>query len=271
MRKHICVRPPFSPFATEKMSLLLSKISPLSALRSPPTPSGIWDHSHCRLFLLLRELHLSLMGSCASEFACAQVDSVLKTQNKTEKKHIPPGSSQPLPFTAELLRRPKTGCTHSLLYSPPLSPPPAATWLSSPTQHQDGSQRSPMTAILLHSMDVLHSPFSSTSQQHLEHTTRQLLLFFLYCCNNAFCSSFVGSSSPILPPNSSIFFWAISAMPMASMTTNTMVTPKLSLNLPSEAQVLSPQHPHLDASGKPPTQHIQSQIYVLLLQNVPVL
>lgn len=222
MRKHICVHPPFSPFATEKMSLLLSEISPLSALRSPLTPSGIWDNSHCRLFLLLRELHLSLMGSWASEFACTQVDSVLKTQNKTEKKHILPGSSQPLPFTAELLRR-LTALTLSST-RPTLSSTRCHLAVI-PNTASDGSQRSPMTAILLHSMDVLHSSFSSTSQQHLKHTNRQPLLFFLYCCNNAFCSSFVGSSSPVPPPNSSIFSWAISAMPMASMTINTMVTP----------------------------------------------
>lgn len=128
-----------------------------------------------------------------------------------------------------------------------------------------------MTAILLHSMDVLHSSFSSTSQQHLKQTTRQLDCCFLYCCNNVFCSSFVGSSSPIPPTNSSTFSWAISAMPMASMTINTRITHKLSLNLPPEAQVLSPQKLHLDASGKPPTQHIQSQTYALLPQNLPFL
>lgn len=107
MRKHICVRPPFSPFATEKKSLLLSEDSPLSALRIPQTPSGIWDNSHYRLFLLPRDLHLSLNGLLSIRICMCSHRLYLKNtnQNKTEKKHIPLDSSQPLLLTAELLQR----------------------------------------------------------------------------------------------------------------------------------------------------------------------
>ena len=165
----------------------------------------------------------------------------------------------------------KTSPTHCLLTHLPLSSQPTATWLSSPILHECGPQRSAMTAILLNPKDVLHSSLYLTSYQHLKYKLDNWAPSYLP--GNAFRISFAGLSSSIPPSHSSIISQAISAMWMAPITINTLMTPKLSLNLPSEVQgqnvQLPSQHLHSDVFQKPQTQHVPSQTYALLPQNWP--